>query len=279
MQEAQLFLIFVLTTLVVVLLSWFALFSVVSAKSRIIRSQRQALEAEQQLRRAQETFADNAHHELRTPLQILSGTLYMLRQLGPNPEQLEILTRADAASRRLQNLVQDLLDFTALQQGMLQVHPNLMDLEAHLKELTAEYSVTAAAKGLALSVEAAPLPTPVACDGPRLRRALAALLENAIRFTKEGSIQVRWTTHRADGRCHLRFEVMDTGAGLPVGWPTLLQPFQQGEPLPHRVREGLGIGLPLAAGLINLLGGRMGLQPHATGTLAWVELQLEEGGA
>lgn len=277
MPEAHLVLIFVLATFLVVLLAWLALFSVVSAKSRIIREQRKALEAEQRLRRAQEAFTDNAHHELKTPLQIISGNLHLLRLMDPGHEQEKVLARAESATQRLEGLVHDLLEFTALRQGSLVVHPELLDLGAHLKALISGYEAATQAKGLALRADLAPPSVPVLCDWPRLRRALAALLDNAIRFTREGSVQVQVKTRREGGRSHLRIDITDTGQGLPEVWSHLLEPFEQELGHPQHVPSGLGIGLPLAAGLLRSMGGRMGLQPLAMGTQAWLEIAFEEG--
>jgi signal transduction histidine kinase len=82
---------------------------------------------------------------------------------------------------------------------------------------------------------------------------------------------------RPQGRAwHLRFEVEDQGPGLPPDWERLLRPFEQEERSLRRRRGGLGIGLPLAAGIVQLMGGRMGLEPLATGTLAWLEIELRE---
>ncbi len=277
MPETQLVLSYLLGALALLAFGGLALFAVAHAKNRIIKEQRKALEAEQRLRRAQAAFTDNAHHELKTPLQVISGHLHILAALEPTREQSEVLARAEAATRRLQDLVQDLLDFTALHQGTLALRPELMDLEPHLRALAAEYRTRATAQGLDYRIEGDPLPVPVRCDGPRLRRALAALLDNALKFTSKGALQVRWTVHREAGRCHLRFEVTDTGPGLPQDWAHLLDPFEQAAAA-HRIQSGLGLGLPLASGLLQLMGGRLGLVPLPTGTQAWVDLELEEAG-
>lgn len=277
MPETQLVLSYLLGVLALLAFGGLALFAVAHAKDRIIREQRKALEAEQRLRRAQMAFTDNAHHELKTPLQIISGHLHILASLQPSREQAEVLVRVEEATHRLQDLVQDLLDFTALHQGTLVLRPELMDLEPHLRALAAEYRLRALAQGLDYRIEGEPLPLPVRCDGPRLRRALAALLDNALKFTPKGALQVGWTVHREAGRCQLRFEVTDTGAGLPPDWARLLEPFEQ-EASAHRVQAGLGLGLPLATGLLRLMGGRLGLVPLPTGTQAWVDLELEEAG-
>lgn len=249
----------------------------VSAKSRIIREQRKALEAEQRLRQAQEAFTDNAHHELKTPLQIISGNLHLLRLLSPSHEQEKVLARAESATRRLDGLVHDLLEFTAIRQGSLVLHPELVDLGAHLRALISGYEATTQAKGLAFRADLDPPSVPVLCDWPRLRRVLAALLDNAMRFTREGSVQIQVKTRREGGRSRLRIDITDTGQGLPEVWSHLLEPFEQEMRHSQQVPSGLGLGLPLAAGLLKSMGGRMGLQPLAMGTQAWVELALEEG--
>ena len=276
MQESQLVLIFVLATVLVVALAWLALFSVVSAKSRIIREQRRALEAEQRVRRVQEAFTDNAHHELRTPVQILAGHLQMLQDLDPGPEQEKILARAQTTATHLGHLVQGLLDLSSLAQGTLTLNPALTDLGGHLTGLAGSFETRARAKGLEPRVALDPLPQPLVCDAPRLSQALEALLDNALGFTERGDIRFRMSAHPEGQTWLLRFEIEDQGPGLPPDWERLLRPFEQEERSLRRRRGGLGIGLPLAAGLIELLGGRMGLEPLATGTLAWVELRLEE---
>ena len=275
MPETNLVLTFILGNIALLAFGGLALFAVAHAKNRIIAEQRKALEAEQRLRRAQLAFTDNAHHELKTPLQVIAGHLQILGALQPSPEQAEALARAASATRHLQDLVQDLLDFTALRQESLALRPELMDLGPHLRTLAAEYRTRAEARGLAFRVEGDALPAPLLCDGPRLRRAFAALLDNAFNATASGAIRVRWTAHRTGGRCYLRFEVTDTGHGLPEAWVHLLEPFQQATAA-GRVPSGLGLGLPLAAGYLQAMGGRLGLDPQPVGTQAWAEVALEE---
>lgn len=279
MQDTTILLIFGLATLVAMLLSWLALFSVVQGKDRVLRGQRQALEAEQRLRRAEEAFTDNAHHELRTPLQILTGQLQMLRDLDPTPEQAAILDQAQLSATQLRHLVQGLLDLSSLGRGSLTIQPTLTDLTAHLEDLLRCFELGATAKGLELRKDLDPLPRPLVCDAARLSQALEALLDNAIGFSAKGVIAFRLKA-RPEGRAwHLRFEIEDQGPGLPPDWKRLLHPFEQEEQSLRRRRGGLGIGLPLAAGIVERLGGELGLVPLATGTLAWVEIRLEEADA
>jgi len=275
-SEAQLVLIFVLTTIVVVLLAWLTLFSVVSAKSRVIREQRRSLEAEQRLRKAQEAFMDNAHHELRTPLQVMSGHLQMLEFLDPTPRQTAILDQARDAAAHLGRQIQSLLDLSSLAQGTLVTHPDLEDLGAQLQSIADGFKAHALAKGLTAMVALDQLPRPVHCDAPRICQALEALLDNALGFTERGNVAFRLRATPMEGAWQLRFEIEDEGPGLPPDWERLMHPFEQEERSLRRRRGGLGIGLPLAAGIVELMGGRLGLIPQATGTLAWVEITLSE---
>ncbi|WP_257303475.1 sensor histidine kinase [Geothrix campi] len=276
MSEAPIVLSFILAVLVALATSGLALFAVAHAKNRIIREQSKALEAEQRLRRAQEAFMDNAHHELRTPVQVLGGQLQMLRDLEPTAQQVQLLSLAQETTLRLGHLVQGLLDLASLTQGSLPLRPTLTDLGSHLDQLGKSLQARATIKGLQAHVTLDPLPRPLVCDAARLSQALEALLNNALGFTERGTLGFRLKA-RPEGRTwHLRFEVEDHGPGLPPDWERLLRPFEQEEQSLRRRRGGLGIGLPLAAGLLRLMGGRMGLEPLATGTLAWVEIELSE---
>lgn len=276
MPETQLVLSYILGLLAVLALGGLAIFAIAHAKDRIIHEQRRTLEAEQRLRRAQEAFTDNAHHELRTPVQVLAGHLQMVRDLGLGPEQTALLERAQETATRLGHLVQGLLDFASLAQGTLRLRPGPTDLGSHLAQLGKELESQARSKDLEAKVALDPLPVPLVCDAARLSQALEALLDNAVGFTERGTVSFRMVA-RPEGRAwRLRFEIEDQGPGLPPDWERLLKPFEQEERSLRRRRGGLGIGLPLAAGIVHLMGGQMGLIPLASGTLAWVEIRLEE---
>jgi len=277
MPETQIVLIGVLAMVLVTLLGGATVIAFALTKNRIIREQGRALEMEQRLRRTQEAFTDNAHHELRTPLQILTGQLQMLRDLDPRTDQDELLQRALATSIQMEHLVQSLLDLSSLAQGTLTLQCTLTDLEPHLSNLSHRFAARAAAKGLAFQTLLDPLPKVLACDAPRLLQALNALLDNAIGFSEQGTIRFQLKSRSEARTWYLRFEVEDQGPGLPVDWPRLLRPFEQEEQGLRRRRSGLGIGLPLAVGLVESMGGRLGLTPLPHGTLAWVEVSLDEG--
>ncbi len=276
MPEIQLVLSFILGTVFLLAVGGLALFALAQAKNRIIREQRRSLEAEQRLRRAQEAFMDNAHHELRTPLQVLSGHLQMLEMLEPTPKQAAILDQARNAANHLSRQIQGLLDLSSLAQGTLAIRPDLEDLGACLQAIADGFRARAHAKGLTASIALDPLPRPVRCDAPKICQALEALLDNAVGFTERGNVAFRLKTTPEPGAWQLRFEIEDEGPGLPPDWERLMHPFEQEERSLRRRRGGFGIGLPLAAGIVEQMGGRLGLVPQTTGTLAWVEITLNE---
>ena len=279
MPDNQLVLSYLLGVAALLALGGLALYAMAHAKNRIIREQHKALEAEHRLRSAQEAFTDNAHHELRTPVQVLAGHLQMLRDLDPTPQQAAILSQAQEATVRMDHLVQGLLDLASLAQRTLTLRPALADLGTHLAQLGRSLEAQARAKGLEAQVTLETLPRPLVCDAARLTQALEALLNNALGFTDHGAIGFRLAATPEGRAWRLRFEIEDQGPGLPPDWERLLKPFEQEERSLRRRRGGLGIGLTTAAGLVELMGGRMGLERVATGTLAWVEIQLHEGEA
>jgi signal transduction histidine kinase len=275
-SEAQLVLIFMLATLLVVMLAWLTLFSVVSAKTRIIAGHRRSLAAEQQLRLAQAAFTDNAHHELRTPLQVLLGHLQMLELAEATPQDRAILQQAQQATAKLTHMVQSLLDYSSLAQGTLSLQAELEDLDAHLHSLADCFQLRASARGLSPAVDLDSLPRPLLCNAHRLSQALDALLDNAIGFSVHGQVSFRLKAHEESGIWNLRFEIQDDGPGLPPDWQHLLEPYEQGEHGLRRRCGGFGLGLPLARGIIEGMGGRLGLVSLPKGTLAWVEITLRE---
>lgn len=275
MSEASLVLSYTAATLVALATGALALFAAAHAKNRVIREQQRALASEQRLRRSQEAFMDNAHHEFRTPLQILSGHLQMLADLEPAPEAAALLAQAQAATRDLDRLVRNLLDLSALDQGTLMLHPTLVDLNTSLSLMAQRSEAGARARGLDFRTDLATLPGPVLCDEPRLLQALEALLDNALGFSVRGTLTFRLTLRAEGPGWRLCFDIEDEGPGLPADWHHLLKPFEQAERGLRRQRGGLGIGLPLAHGLVTLMGGRMGLAPRTAGTRVWLEVEVQ----
>ncbi|HJV23588.1 MAG TPA: HAMP domain-containing sensor histidine kinase [Holophagaceae bacterium] len=274
MSEPQILLTFLLATGVMGVLIWAALGAFVSAKRRIVAEQQKTFEAERQAARARQAFMDNAHHELKTPLQIIQGNLDILTSLAKEPELQKYLQRSQGASRRLHTLIQGLLDLTDLSDGTYPLRSSPVDLRQRLEDLATEASLQARAKGLTFRTEL-DLPLVAAwMDAPCLERALGLLLDNALAYTEQGEIVFRARTRPEGTAMALVVEIDDTGPGLPAAQEgTSLAPFLSGaQPLS---RPGfLGLGLPLTAGLVRRMGGRLELHRLFPGTRARVSLTV-----
>nr|WP_320131000.1 HAMP domain-containing sensor histidine kinase [uncultured Holophaga sp.] len=280
MSETQIVLIFFLATLALVVLCWLALFSLVHARGRIIRAQKAALEAERRLRIKHDAFSRNAHHELRTPLQVILGNLEMLGMMDPAPQQAAIIAQARAGTQRLTSLVQNLLDLAAVADGTLRLSPVLGDLDMRIACLQGRFREAARAKGLAFEADCPMIGLLFHCDAARIEQIMSHLLDNAIKFTAQGQVRFQVgisALPERPGWQLLEIEVEDTGIGLPEDWERMLVPFEHSERSHAAARGGLGIGLPMVAGLVRLMGGSLDFERLPQGTRARVGLVLEAG--
>lgn len=233
---------------------------------------------ERSLRRLQEQFVGLAGHELRTPLTVLQGYLQLhLREIpaGAGSERLrQSATDALDQVRRLNALVEDLLDVTRLQSGVLQVHLEPMDLVS--VALQAVDTARAVAQGQAIELDVGAEPFVVSGDAGRLEEVLLNLLNNAIKYAPgTKSIEVR--LRRVDGEAELA--VQDYGPGMPADeLPNIFTRFYQVVPTDHASHSGLGLGLFISRAIVTAHGGRIEVQSAAgRGTTFTVRLPLIEG--
>ena len=203
-------------------------------------------------------FLANMSHEIRTPLTAVLGFASLLRE-QPNLEgpAQDYVKRISGAGAALLTIVNDVLDFSKLEAGMVEIRPRPTDLAELARETLSLFAAQAAEKGLTLSVEAHPdLPAAVMVDGDRLRQILINLTGNAVKFTAQGRVTLRVAP--AGGEAAWRFEVRDTGAGLDAAQcGRLFQRFSQVEgSVGH---GGTGLGLAICRALTEAMGGDIGV--------------------
>jgi len=220
---------------------------------------RARLEAEQ-TSRLKSAFLANMSHEIRTPLNAIMGLAQLLNRTGLTEDQRECVSTMQAAGEDLLVILNDVLDFSRIESGRMEVRPASVSLASLLETLRRIMMPAAMEKGLSLETDLDPLlPRHVQVDPVRLKQVLLNLLQNAIKFTEKGqvSLSVRCLATPDLSRTSLpvRFLVRDTGAGIPAAMlDRIFEPFVQvGDPL-NRPQGGTGLGLSIANRLVRLLG-------------------------
>lgn len=220
-------------------------------------------------------FVAAVGHELRTPMNAILGFNGVLRQeLADRPEQVEVVDHIRRSTTHLLQVVNDILDFSQLQAGRLALHRSDFDLAGLLRETVAPHQQRAADKGLTLAWHIHPqLGVRVHADRRRLQQVLDNLLDNAVKFTAQGGVQLRALPAAAQ---QVRFEVQDTGRGIaPQRQAHIFHRFEHADVQTNRAYGGTGLGLTLCERLVHLQGGRIGVQSQpGQGALFWFELSL-----
>jgi CheY-like chemotaxis protein/nitrogen-specific signal transduction histidine kinase len=221
-------------------------------------------------------FVAAVGHELRTPMNVILGFNGVLqRELSDCPEQLLVVGHIRRSTEHLLKVVNDILDFSQLQAGKLRLNSADFVLQTLLDELQQRHIEKTKAKGLMLHFQSdASLPARLRGDRNRLRQILNNLIDNAIKFTTQGMVRVSVTAH---GHC-LRFEVQDTGRGIPPERQEhIFRRFEHVDVQTNRAYGGTGLGLTLCEKLVTLHGGRIGVDSQeGGGSFFWFEIPLQE---
>ncbi|MFM8444814.1 MAG: PAS domain S-box protein [Methylococcus sp.] len=226
--------------------------------------------------RAKSRFLAHMSHELRTPLNAILGFTQILEQETLNPEQHEMIGMINEAGGNLLRIISDILDLSQLDSGRLTLEFQSFSLPALLDRVDRVLRRGAQEKGLGWLLEQAPADLEsLAGDAQRLEQILINLLGNAIKFTHQGEVRLRIIlSDPAADPVRLRFEVSDTGIGIPREMlDHLFQPFNQGDSSLSRRYGGTGLGLVISKRFTELMGGAIGAtsQP-GQGSTFWFEI-------
>ena len=230
--------------------------AMVEARTQLVEDRATA----QAVARAKSEFLASMSHEIRTPLNGVVGMSGLLLDTPLSPMQRDYAETLRRSAESLLLIINDILDYSKIEAGQLQLEQAPFDLEVVLKDVADLVAAAAQAKGVELAIRVAPdTPRHVVGDVSRIRQVLTNLAGNAVKFTHAGHVLLEVSCEAPeDGRVRLRFAVQDTGIGIPADkLEHIFERFTQADASTTRRYGGTGLGLAISKQLVELMGGKI----------------------
>ena len=211
---------------------------------------------------AKTRFLAQMSHELRTPLHGMLGTIDVLSYTELTHRQKELLTLTHRSSNHLMVVINDILDYTKLEEGEMDLDLVATDPGQLLEEVIEDFLSSASSKGLTLQITSEPAHIGVEIDQHRMRQILSNVISNAIKFTTTGGVEVRLSVDTISSEeVQLQWLVRDTGVGISTKHQAnIFEPFKQADSSTARTFGGTGLGLAICRRLIDMMGGEIQLE-------------------
>jgi two-component system sensor histidine kinase/response regulator len=256
---------------------WVGIVADITAESGAKAALAQARDAATEASRLKSDFLANMSHEIRTPMNGVIGLTELLLETDLDPRQLDYAQAVRRSGEALLEIINDILDFSKVESGTLEVANNKFALGVIVNDVVDLLAGSAQRKNLDLVVVCADsVPAVVTGDAGRLRQVLMNLIGNAVKFTHDGEIALRVTATKTGPDAVVRFEVSDTGDGIPASkLEAIFEPFVQADTSTSRKYQGTGLGLAISAQLVTLMGGQYGVESVlGAGSTFWFSIPL-----
>lgn len=239
-----------------------------------------ALNAAEAANVTKSNFLANMSHEIRTPMNAIIGLNHLMRHAGVTPKQSQRLDKIESASQHLLSIINNVLDFSKIEEGRMRLEETDFCLGAVLESVRSIVGEAVRGKGLSIVLDGNAAHLWLRGDPTRLRQALLNYVGNAIKFTERGVIAVRANlADESDGDVTIRFEVEDSGIGIPSEKiDRLFNAFEQADTSITRKYGGTGLGLVITRRLAQLMGGDVGVvSTFGVGSTFWFSARLRRG--